>query len=195
MKRLVALLLLIMLSPVLLVVAGLVRWRLGNPVLFRQQRPGYKGKLFTMLKFRTMRDAVDERGNSLPDAKRLTRLGRWLRSTSLDELPEMWNIARGDMAFVGPRPLLSTYMPLYNDEQRRRHDVLPGVTGWAQVNGRNAITWEKKFELDIWYVDHRSFLLDCRILAMTIWKVVSREGISATGEATMAPFTGRQHKV
>ena len=181
---------LLLLFPVLLLVAWLVHRRLGSPVLFRQVRPGLHGKPFEMVKFRTMRDAVDTEGNALPDAERLTPFGRFLRSTSLDELPELWNVIKGDMSLVGPRPLLMEYLPLYSTEQARRHDVRPGITGWAQVNGRNAVSWPEKFALDIWYVDNRSLLLDIRILLLTMKKVFVREGISAEGQATASRFTG-----
>jgi lipopolysaccharide/colanic/teichoic acid biosynthesis glycosyltransferase len=182
---------LILLAPVFLGVAAAVRLSLGSPVLFRQTRPGLGGKPFEMLKFRTMRDAHDARGNPLPDAERLTPLGRFLRATSLDELPELVNVLRGEMSLVGPRPLLMEYLPLYTPEQARRHEVRPGITGWAQVNGRNALSWEEKFRLDVWYVDHRSFWLDLRILARTVAKVFAREGISQEGQATMERFRGR----
>jgi lipopolysaccharide/colanic/teichoic acid biosynthesis glycosyltransferase len=181
---------LLLLSPVLLLVAWLVHRRLGCPVMFRQVRPGLQGKPFEMVKFRTMRDAVDTEGNALPDAERLTPFGRFLRSTSLDELPELWNVIKGDMSLVGPRPLLMEYLPLYSTEQARRHEVRPGITGWAQVNGRNAVSWPEKFALDVWYVDNRSLLLDIRILLLTIKKVFAREGISAEGQATASRFTG-----
>ena len=181
---------LVVLAPVLAWVAWRVRRNLGSPVLFRQVRPGLQGRPFAMIKFRTMRDAVAPDGTPLPDAERLTAFGRWLRATSLDELPELWNVLKGDMSLVGPRPLLMEYLPLYNDRQRRRHDVRPGVTGWAQVNGRNAISWEQKFELDTWYVENRSFWLDIRILWLTVRKVLVRDGISAEGEATMDKFRG-----
>lgn len=181
---------LLLLSPVLLLVTWLVHRRLGSPVLFRQVRPGLNGKPFEMVKFRTMRDAFDTEGNVLPDAERLTPFGRFLRSTSLDELPELWSVIKGDMSLVGPRPLLMEYLPLYSKEQARRHEVRPGITGWAQVNGRNAVSWPEKFALDIWYVDNRSLLLDIRILLLTIKKVVVREGISAEGQATASRFTG-----
>lgn len=183
---------LLLLFPVLLLVAWLVHRRLGSPVLFRQVRPGLHGKPFEMVKFRTMRDAVDTEGNALPDAERLTPFGRFLRSTSLDELPELWNVIKGDMSLVGPRPLLMEYLPLYSAEQARRHEVRPGITGWAQVNGRNAVSWPEKFALDIWYVDNRSLLLDIRILILTIKKVFVREGISAEGQATASRFTGNE---
>jgi lipopolysaccharide/colanic/teichoic acid biosynthesis glycosyltransferase len=159
-------------------------------VLFRQQRPGYRGKPFWLLKFRTMSNTSDACGSLLPDAQRLTPFGSLLRATSIDELPELINILRGEMSFIGPRPLLMQYLPLYSHEQARRHEVRPGITGWAQINGRNAISWEEKFRLDVWYVDHQSFWLDLRIFLLTIWKVIRRQGISAAGEATMTPFTG-----
>ena len=181
---------LVVLSPLLVAVALAIRWRMGGPVLFRQVRPGLNGRPFRMLKFRTMRDATDAEGRPLPDAERLTPLGRWLRATSIDELPELWNVLRGDMSLVGPRPLLMDYLPLYSAEQARRHTVRPGLTGWAQVNGRNALTWDQKFALDLWYVDHRSLALDLHILWLTVRKVLAREGISAAGEATMPRFTG-----
>jgi sugar transferase EpsL len=185
---LVALLSLLLLSPLLCVVFVLVRFRLGSPALFRQKRPGYYSKPFWLLKFRTMTNQTDSTGSLLPDAQRLTPFGRWLRATSIDELPELINILRGEMSFIGPRPLLMQYLPRYSPEQARRHDVKPGVSGWAQISGRNALSWEDKFRLDVWYVDHQSFWLDLRIFLVTIWKVVRREGISAAGEATMPPF-------
>ena len=185
-----ALLASVILLPVLLVVAWKVRRKLGSPVFFRQIRPGLHGQTFEMIKFRTMRDAEDAHGNRLPDADRLTVFGKFLRSASLDELPELWNVLKGEMSLVGPRPLLVEYLPLYSVEQRRRHNVRPGVTGWAQVNGRNALSWEEKFELDVWYVDNQSFWLDLKILLLTMKKVAVREGISAAGEATMPRFTG-----
>ncbi len=163
---------------------------LGTPVLFSQSRPGLYGKPFVMYKFRTMRDAVDENGLSLPDEFRLTNFGKFLRNTSLDELPELWNVLKGEMSLVGPRPLLIEYLPLYSAEQVRRHDVLPGITGWAQVNGRNSLSWEEKFKLDVWYVNNHSFFLDLKILFITVKKVFIREGISAEGIATMNKFTG-----
>lgn len=194
MKRLfdfgVALLSLSLLWPFLLVMAVLVRWQLGSPVIFRQQRPGLRGRVFEMVKFRTMRDAIGPDGLPLPDELRLTKFGRFLRATSLDELPELWNVLKGEMSLVGPRPLLMEYLPLYTLEQARRHEVRPGITGWAQVNGRNALSWEDKFKLDVWYVDHRSLWLDIRILWLTVKKVLIRDGISAAGEATMPKFTG-----
>ncbi len=172
--------------------AWLIRSRLGRPVLFRQERPGRHGRPFMMVKFRTMTDARDERGELLPDSERLTPFGQWLRSTSLDELPELWNVLRGEMSIVGPRPLLMRYLPLYNDRQRRRHEVRPGITGWAQVNGRNAVGWLERFEMDVWYVENRTLLLDLRIIALTLRKVIVREGISAAGEATMHEFRGNR---
>ncbi len=178
--------------PVLLGLSMLVQLKLGAPVFFRQTRPGLHGRPFQLIKFRTMRTAFDAQGNLLPDAERLTRLGRWLRASSLDELPELWNVLRGDMSLVGPRPLLMEYLPLYSTEQARRHEVKPGITGWAQVNGRNTLSWEEKFELDVWYVEHQSFWLDIKIMAFTIRKVLLREGISAQGEDTMPRFTGSQ---
>ncbi len=177
-------------SPLLVIVAFWVRRDLGTPVLFRQTRPGLHGRPFQMLKFRSMRDSLGHDGRLLPDEQRLTRFGRWLRASSLDELPELWNVLRGDMSLVGPRPLLTEYLELYTPEQARRHEVRPGVTGWAQVNGRNAITWNEKFALDVWYVDHRSLMLDMRILWLTVKRVFKRDGISAPGEATMTKFTG-----
>ena len=177
-------------SPVLGAVAVAVRVGMGRPVLFAQARPGLHGRPFVLLKFRTMRDAVDARGRPLSDDERLTALGAFLRSTSLDELPQLWNVLRGDMSLVGPRPLLTCYLDRYTPEQARRHDVRPGITGWAQVNGRNTITWEDKFRYDVWYVDQRSFLLDLRILRMTLTKVFRKEGISETGQATMSKFMG-----
>jgi lipopolysaccharide/colanic/teichoic acid biosynthesis glycosyltransferase len=177
-------------APVLVAVSLLVRRRLGSPVLFRQQRPGLRGKPFEMVKFRTMRDAVDLDGTPLPDHERITAFGSWLRSTSLDELPELWNVLRGDMSLVGPRPLLMQYLPLYSKEQARRHEVRPGITGWAQVSGRNSVDWPSRFAMDVWYVDHVSLMLDVKILVRTISAVLLRQGISAAGEATMKPFAG-----
>lgn len=176
--------------PLILLLAILVYLKLGSPVVFSQVRPGLAGKPFRMYKFRTMTDATDEQGQMLPDEVRLTSFGRFLRSTSLDELPELWNVLRGEMSLVGPRPLLMEYLPLYTAEQARRHEARPGITGWAQVNGRNAISWEDKFCLDVWYVDHQSLWLDIRILWMTLRKVLVREGIAAAGEATTTKFTG-----
>ncbi len=176
--------------PLLALIALLIRVMMGSPILFRHIRPGLNGVPFTMLKFRTMRDAFAADGTPLTDAERLTPIGRFLRSTSLDELPGLWNVLKGDMSLVGPRPLLMSYLPLYSPEQARRHEVRPGVTGWAQIMGRNSLSWEHKFALDVWYVDNRSLLLDFRILLLTLPKVVRREGISAAGEATMPPFLG-----
>ncbi|WP_312954697.1 sugar transferase [Stutzerimonas nitrititolerans] len=185
---------LLMLSPVIAVVGWHIRRKLGSPVLFRQIRPGLNGLPFAMIKFRTMRDAVDGAGNPLPDSERMTPFGGFLRASSLDELPELWNVLKGDMSLVGPRPLLMEYLPLYSAEQYRRHEVRPGVTGWAQINGRNALSWEEKFKLDVWYVDNQSFWLDLKILFLTIRKVIIRDGISATGEATMSKFKGSNMK-
>lgn len=193
-KRLLDLLLTIAAAPILLPlglgIALLVRAAHGSPILFRQIRPGQGGRPFEMMKFRTMTDACDESGVLLPDGERLTRFGRFLRRTSLDELPEFWNVLKGDMSLVGPRPLLMAYLDRYTPEQARRHDVPPGITGWAQVNGRNAISWEQKFAFDVWYVDNRSLTLDLRILAMTAMQVVRGHGVSAAEHATMPPFTG-----
>ena len=183
-------LLLIVLSPVLIVVALAVAVSMGRPVLFRQKRPGLRGDLFTILKFRTMVDAKDQHGRPLPDAQRITALGRLLRRTSIDELPELLNVLVGDMSLVGPRPLLPEYLPRYTKEQLRRHEVRPGITGWSQVNGRNALTWEEKFSLDVWYVDHHSLRLDLRILRMTTRMVIRGEGLAHPGVATMEPFVG-----
>ncbi|WP_289115753.1 sugar transferase [uncultured Psychrobacter sp.] len=181
---------LVALSPVYVITAYKVKKNLGSPVLFRQTRPGLDGKPFEMLKFRSMKDATDTEGNVLPDSERLTDFGKRLRDSSLDELPELWNVIKGDMSLVGPRPLLMEYLPLYNDEQKRRHHVRPGITGYAQVNGRNAIGWDKKFALDAWYVENQSLWLDIKILVKTVKKVVIKDGISADGEATMSKFTG-----
>ncbi|MBV6305077.1 sugar transferase [Candidimonas humi] len=183
---------LVLLSPILMLVAGIAYFKLGKPVLFRQIRPGRNGRPFRMIKFRTMRNAADAQGRPLPDAERLTPFGRLLRSTSMDELPELWNVFKGDMSLVGPRPLLMEYLPHYDARQARRHQVRPGITGWAQVNGRNAITWEEKFELDVWYVDHHSLWLDIKIIFMTIKKVLVRDGINAEGEATTTKFRGNR---
>jgi lipopolysaccharide/colanic/teichoic acid biosynthesis glycosyltransferase len=181
---------LLMLALPLLALAWVIRRKLGSPVLFRQVRPGLQGRPFTMVKFRTMTDDRGPDGALLPDARRLTPFGRFLRASSLDELPELWNVLKGEMSLVGPRPLLMEYLPLYTPEQARRHEVRPGITGWAQVNGRNAISWADKFALDVWYVDHRSMWLDVKILWFTVRKVMVRDGISAAGEATMPKFTG-----
>ncbi|MCT8876903.1 sugar transferase [Shewanella xiamenensis] len=185
---------LLLLSPIIAIVAWKIRKNLGSPVLFRQTRPGLHGKPFEMVKFRTMKDATDVQGNSLPDAERMTPFGNKLRCSSLDELPELWNVLKGEMSLVGPRPLLMQYLPLYSPEQARRHEVRPGVTGWAQINGRNAISWEDKFKLDVWYVDNRSFGLDIKILLSTVKKVFVKEGISADGHVTIAPFTGNEQQ-
>jgi sugar transferase EpsL len=187
---LLALTALIMLAPLLAIIFLLVRVALGRPVLFRQIRPGLHGHSFELIKFRTMTDQLAANGELLTDAQRLTGFGHFLRASSLDELPELWNVLRGDMSLVGPRPLLLEYLPLYDADQARRHDVRPGLTGWAQVNGRNTLSWEEKFAADLWYVDNRSFWLDLKILARTIVAVLGRRGISAAGEATMPPFTG-----
>ena len=181
---------LVVLSPVYVITAYKVKKNLGSPVLFKQTRPGLHGEPFEMIKFRTMLDAYDKDGNPLPNEQRHTRFGNLLRSTSLDELPELWNVIKGDMSLVGPRPLLMDYLPLYNEEQACRHNVRPGVTGWAQVNGRNAISWEEKFELDTWYVDNQSLLLDLKIIFMTLKKVVVKEGVNASNNVTMTRFTG-----
>lgn len=194
MPRALDLLLIILISPLLLplalIVALLVRWKLGSPVLYRQARGGFRGRRFDIVKFRSMTDECYPSGELLPDAVRLTRFGRFLRSTSLDELPCFWNVLKGDMALVGPRPFIADYLDLYTPEQMRRHDVRPGITGWAQVNGRNALSWEEKFALDTWYVDHRSFWLDVKILFLTVRKVFARHGVSAADDATMPRFTG-----
>ncbi len=194
MKRLfdflVSLSVFILLSPIIALVAWKIRKTLGSPVLFRQTRPGLNGKPFEMVKFRTMKDATDAQGNILPDAERMTPFGNKLRSSSLDELPELWNVLKGEMSLVGPRPLLMQYLPLYNLEQARRHEVRPGVTGWAQINGRNAISWQDKFKLDVWYVDNHSLWLDFKILLLTVKKVFIKEGITAEGHATIKPFEG-----
>lgn len=189
-----ALIALIVLSPVIFITAILVRIKLGTPVIFKQERPGFNGKIFTLYKFRTMTDKKDGKGNFLPDEERLTKFGKILRSTSLDELPELINIVKGDMAVVGPRPLLKEYLPLYNAHQARRHEVRPGFTGYAQVHGRNSITWEDKFDKDVYYVDHISFLGDWKIIFQTIKTVVKREGISSKESVTMEPFKGSKEK-
>lgn len=185
---------LILLSPLYFYVAYKVKKNLGSPVLFRQVRPGLHGKPFEMIKFRTMRDATDAQGNALPDSERLTPFGKMLRSTSLDEMPELWNVIKGDMSIVGPRPLLMEYLPLYNKEQAKRHDVRPGMTGYAQVNGRNAIGWDEKFKLDTWYVENRSLWLDFQIMLQTVKKVIAKDDINEAGEATMSKFTGSEPK-
>ena len=184
---------LILLSPIIALVAWKIRKNLGSPVLFRQKRPGLNGEPFEMVKFRTMKDAVDAQGNPLPDSERMTPFGDKLRNSSLDELPELWNVLKGEMSLVGPRPLLMQYLPLYSEEQARRHEIRPGVTGWAQINGRNAISWEDKFKLDVWYVDNRSLWLDIKILFLTVKKVFVKEGISAEGHVTAEPFKGNCH--
>lgn len=181
---------LLILLPIIVTLAWQVRRKLGSPVLFRQTRPGLHGKPFQLIKFRTMRNAIGLDGRPLHDSERMTSFGSFLRSASLDELPELWNVLKGDMSLVGPRPLLMEYLPLYSLEQARRHELRPGVTGWAQVNGRNALSWDEKFRLDVWYVDNHSFWLDLKILALTVKKVFVREGISAAGEVTMTYFTG-----
>ena len=183
---------LVVLSPVLAITAYKVKKELGSPVLFRQTRPGLHGRPFEMIKFRTMKDATDKAGIALPDSERLTDFGKKLRASSLDELPELWNVLKGDMSLVGPRPLLMEYLPLYSAEQAKRHNVRPGVTGYAQVNGRNSLSWEDKFKLDTWYVEHQSFLLDLRILLKTVKKVLIKDGINEAGEATMSKFMGAQ---
>jgi sugar transferase EpsL len=183
---------LILLSPIIGIVALLVRLKLGSPVLFRQERPGLHGKIFIMYKFRTMTDARYAAGNLLPDAERLTTFGRFLRSSSLDELPELWNVIKDEMSLIGPRPLRVEYLPLYTPHQARRHGVRPGITGWAQINGRNLVAWEDRFEMDVWYVDHLSLQLDVKILLLTVRAILKRDGISADGQATMYKFTGSQ---
>ena len=180
----------VLLSPLMILLAAAVRLRLGSPVLFRQERPGLNGRPFTLLKFRTMSGAHDSQGDPLPDAARLTSFGRFLRATSLDELPELFNVLKGDMSLIGPRPLLTQYLKLYTAEQMRRHEVKPGITGWAQVNGRNTVNWEQRFELDVWYVNHCSVWLDSKIALLTAWKVLQREGISQEGHVTMSNFMG-----
>ena len=183
---------LLIFSPIIALVAYKVKNNLGSPVLFRQTRPGLNGHPFEMVKFRTMKDAVDLQGNPLPDSERMTPFGDKLRNSSLDELPELWNVLRGEMSLVGPRPLLMEYLPLYNAEQARRHEVRPGITGWAQINGRNAISWDEKFKLDVWYVDNRTLWLDIKILFLTVKKVVIKDGISAEGHVTVEPFKGNR---
>lgn len=185
-----ALSLIILFSPIYIIVSFLIYKKMGSPILFRQKRPGYKEKIFGIYKFRTMTNETDEYGNLLPDDQRLVGIGKFIRSTSLDELPQLFNVLKGEMSFVGPRPLLIEYLPLYSETQKRRHDVKPGITGWAQVNGRNAISWEQKFEYDVWYVDNQSFLLDMKILWMTFLKVVKRSDISSNTSVTMEKFTG-----
>ena len=189
-----ALFLIILFSPIYIVVSLLIFFKMGSPILFRQKRPGYKEKIFGIYKFRTMTNEKDEFGNLLPDDKRLVGIGKFIRSTSLDELPQLFNVLKGDMSFVGPRPLLEEYLPLYNEKQKRRHDVKPGITGWAQVNGRNAISWDQKFDYDVWYVDNQSFWLDIKILWLTFLKVVKRSDISSSTSSTMEKFTGSKNE-
>ncbi len=189
-----ALFLIILFSPIYIVVSLLIFLKMGSPILFRQKRPGYKEKIFGIYKFRTMTNDTDKNGNLLPDDKRLVGIGKFIRSTSLDELPQLFNVLKGDMSFVGPRPLLEEYLPLYNEKQKRRHDVKPGITGWAQVNGRNAISWEQKFDYDVWYVDNQSFWLDIKILWLTFLKVVKRSDISSSTSSTMEKFTGSKNE-
>lgn len=189
----ISLVALILLTPILIVVAQFIKKKLGSPILFRQIRPGKNGEPFEMIKFRTMRDALDADGNPLPDSERMTPFGSFLRSSSLDELPGLWNVLKGDMSLVGPRPLLMEYLPLYTPEQYRRHEVRPGVTGWAQINGRNALSWEDKFKLDIWYVENKSFFLDMKIILFTVKKVIFKEDVSAEGHVTMPHFRGREN--
>lgn len=186
----VSLIVLVVFSPIIALVAWKIRKNLGSPVLFKQKRPGLHGQVFEMTKFRSMKDAVDLDGHALPDSERLTSFGEKLRSSSLDELPGLWNVLKGDMSLVGPRPLLVEYLPLYNQEQAKRHNVRPGITGWAQVNGRNAISWDEKFKLDAWYVGNQSFWLDIKILFLTVKKVAVKDGITADGHATVEPFKG-----
>ena len=189
-----ALFLIILFSPIYIVVSLLIFFKMGSPILFRQKRPGYKEKIFGIYKFRTMTNEKDEFGNLLPDDKRLVGIGKFIRSTSLDELPQLFNVLKGEMSFVGPRPLLVEYLPLYNQKQKRRHDVKPGITGWAQVNGRNAISWDQKFDYDVWYVDNQSFWLDIKILWLTFLKVVKRSDISSSTSSTMEKFTGSKNE-
>jgi len=186
----VALTVLILLLPILILVSMMVRTKMGSPIFFRQVRPGFKGRTFELIKFRTMLNAVNHSGNSLPDEQRLGSFGKFLRSTSLDELPALWNVLKGDLSLVGPRPLLVEYLPLYSEEQAKRHNVLPGITGWAQINGRNAISWNDKFKYDVWYVENKSFWLDLKILFITLKKVITKEGVSADNHVTMPFFTG-----
>jgi lipopolysaccharide/colanic/teichoic acid biosynthesis glycosyltransferase len=190
----VALIALLVLSPILLIVMVLLAWKQRGKVFFTQERPGYKGRIFKVIKFKTMRDDRDAKGKLLPDSQRLTGIGKWVRSSSLDELPQLLNVIKGDMSFVGPRPLLVEYLNKYTPHQMRRHEVTPGITGWAQVNGRNQITWEQKFDYDVYYVDHQGFALDIKILWLSVWKVLKRDGISAEGAATMHKFTGSNEK-
>jgi len=189
-----SLLLILIFSPIIVIVSIFIYFTMGEPILFRQIRPGLNEKLFTIYKFRTMNNKRDKNGDLLPDKDRLSKIGKIIRSTSLDELPQLFNVLKGDMSFVGPRPLLEEYLPLYNEEQKRRHSVIPGITGWAQVNGRNAISWEDKFKYDVWYVDNQSFWLDMKILLMTFLKVIKRDGISQNGQATIEKFRGNIEK-
>ena len=186
---------LVLLSPVFIILAVLIRRRIGSPAVFSQRRAGLKGKPFVLYKFRSMNDIRDERGELLPDAERLPEFGKFLRACSLDELPQLWNVLKGDMSLVGPRPLLLDYVPLYDDIQKKRLDVKPGITGWAQINGRNAISWDEKFAFDVWYVNNYNLWLDIKILRLTAWKILKRDGISATGEATMPKFTGNMKRI
>jgi len=190
--KVLALLLLILFAPIWLIVSALIYINLGSPIFFRQERPGYKETIFTIYKFRTMREAFDDKGELLSDEARLTNLGKFIRSTSLDELPQLLNILKGDMSFIGPRPLLKEYIPLYNDEQKTRHDVKPGITGWAQVNGRNALSWEEKFDYDVWYVKHYNFALDMKIFWLTLLRVLKRSDISSDTSLTMERFEGNK---
>ena len=192
--KILVLFLIILFSPIYIVISLLIFFKMGSPILFRQKRPGYKEKIFGIYKFRTMTNEKDEFGNLLPDDKRLVGIGKFIRSTSLDELPQLFNVLKGEMSFVGPRPLLEEYLPLYNEKQKRRHDVKPGITGWAQVNGRNAISWEQKFDYDVWYVDNQSFWLDMKILWLTFLKVVKRSDISSSTSSTMEKFTGSKNE-
>ncbi|MGJ0342878.1 undecaprenyl phosphate N,N'-diacetylbacillosamine 1-phosphate transferase [Aliarcobacter cryaerophilus] len=192
--RIFALFLIILFSPIYIIVSLLIWNKMGSPILFRQKRPGYKEEIFGIYKFRTMTNEKDKFGNLLPDDKRLVGIGKFIRSTSLDELPQLFNVLKGEMSFVGPRPLLEEYLPLYNEKQKRRHDVKPGITGWAQVNGRNAISWEQKFDYDVWYVDNQSFWLDIKILWLTFLKVVKRSDISSSTSSTMEKFTGNKNE-
>ena len=192
--RIFALFLIILFLPIYIVVSLLIFFKMGSPILFRQKRPGYKEEIFGIYKFRTMTNEKDKFGNLLPDDKRLVGIGKFIRSTSLDELPQLFNVLKGEMSFVGPRPLLEEYLPLYNEKQKRRHDVKPGITGWAQVNGRNAISWDQKFDYDVWYVDNQSFWLDIKILWLTFLKVVKRSDISSSTSSTMEKFTGSKNE-
>lgn len=193
--RIVSAIALLIFSPLMLALAIAIYIRMGNPIVFAQPRPGKDGRIFTFYKFRTMSNDCDRNGNLLTDGQRLTTLGQWLRQTSLDELPQLWNVLKGDMSFVGPRPLLVAYLDRYTPEQARRHKVKPGITGWAQINGRNSISWEEKFKLDVWYVDNWTLFLDLKILLLTVWKVLHREGISQAGHATMAEFQGTRSQI